>query len=254
VRNLARALCRTVSSECSGLPVGTRIASAKTVAAVEQLAKADQDLAAKVDQWDTGRWLLNTPGGTVDLHKGTIAPHNPADYCTKLTAVEPKGECPLWQNFLGEIFDGDNELIGFLQRLAGYALTGLTSEQALCFFYGTGGNGKSVVLATLGGILGDYHCIAPIETFTSSRFDRHPTEIARLYGARLVTASETEEGRRWAESRIKEITGGGRVAARFMRQDHFEYEPQFKLVIAQSQARFEVGKRGQKRVSIHPKQ
>jgi putative DNA primase/helicase len=231
-RDLVRALCRAVASDCNGLPIGTKIASAKTIAAVEQLAKADQHLAAKVDQWDTDKCLLNTPDGAVDLRKGTVKAHNPTDYCTKITAVGPKGECPLWLNFLAEILDGDSELIDFLQRLVGYSLTGLTSGQAMFFCYGTGANGKSVVLNTVGGLLGDYHCTAPIETFTSSGFDRHPTEIARLCGARMVTASETEEGRRWAESRVKEITGGGRVAARFMRQDHFEYEPEFKLVIA----------------------
>jgi P4 family phage/plasmid primase-like protien len=96
----------------------------------------------------------------------------------------------------------------------------------------TGANGKSVLLSTVAGILGDYHKTAPIETFTASNVDRHPTDLAMLRGARLVTATETEEGRQWAESRIKSLTGGDRVSARFMRQDFFEYVPQFKLFIA----------------------
>jgi putative DNA primase/helicase len=228
---LARELCRAASAECL-LPIRMKIASANTIAAVERLAKADMKLAATVDQWDVDKNLLNTPGGTVDLRTGKISPHKPSDYCTKLTGAAPEGECPLWMTFLMKIFEGDTELIEFLQRLAGYVLTGQTLEHALFFFYGTGANGKSVVLKTLGGMLGDYHCTSQIETFTSSRFDRHPTDIARLCGARLVTASETEEGRHWAESRIKEITGGDPVAARFMHQNYFEYEPQFKLVIA----------------------
>jgi P4 family phage/plasmid primase-like protien len=98
--------------------------------------------------------------------------------------------------------------------------------------YGPGANGKSVLLDTVLGIMGDYGQTSPIETFTMSHFDRHPTELARLHGARLVTSTETEEGRRWAESRIKQLTGGDRVSARFMRQDFFEYQPQFKLIIA----------------------
>ena len=119
-----------------------------------------------------------------------------------------------------------------MQRVVGYCLTGLTSEQALFFIYGTGGNGKGVFTTTLSGILADYHRAAPIETFTASRYDRHPTELARLRAARVVTSVETEEGRRWAESRIKSLTGGDIVTAHFMRQDDFEYLPQFKLVIA----------------------
>src|SRR5262249_34823178 len=96
---------------------------------------------------------------------------------------------------------------------------------------GTGANGKSVLLSTIAGILGDYHRSSPIETFTVSTSERHPTELAGLRGARLVTAVETEEGRRWAESRIKSLTGGDTIAARFMRQDYFEFRPQFKLLV-----------------------
>jgi putative DNA primase/helicase len=119
-----------------------------------------------------------------------------------------------------------------VKRVAGYGLTGVTREHALFFGYGTGANGKSVLVNTLAGILGEYYKAAPIETFTASNTDRHPTELAGLRGARLVTAVETEEGRRWAESRIKTLTGGDKVSARFMRQDFFEYVPQFKLLIA----------------------
>jgi putative DNA primase/helicase len=116
--------------------------------------------------------------------------------------------------------------------MAGYCLTGSTREHALFFLYGTGANGKSVLLNTLSGIMGDYARSAPIETFTASSVERHPTDLADLRGARLVMAVETEEGRRWAESRIKVLTGGDKIAARFMRQDFFEFTPQFKLLIA----------------------
>jgi putative DNA primase/helicase len=231
-RNLARALCRAASSECSDLPIGMKIASAKTIAAVEQLAKADEHLAATADQWDSDRWLLNTPAGTVDLRTGATTPHKPADYCTKITAAAPDGACPLWMSFLTKIFDGDAELIAFVKRMAGYALTGSTQEHALFFLYGTGANGKSVFLTTLSGVLGDYALTAPIETFTANNRDGHPTDLAMLLGARLVTATETEEGRRWAEAKIKQITGGDRISARFMRQDFFQFTPQFKLLVA----------------------
>ena len=111
-------------------------------------------------------------------------------------------------------------------------LTGRTDEQILAFAHGPGANGKIVFMNTVAGVMGDYHRHAPIETFTASLVDRHPTELAALRGARLVTAVETEEGRRWAEAKIKSLTGGDRIAARFMRQDFFEYVPQFKLLIA----------------------
>jgi putative DNA primase/helicase len=146
--------------------------------------------------------------------------------------VKPGADCPLWREFLKRITDGNPELEGFLQRVAGYCLTGSTQEHALFFLYGTGANGKSVLLNTLSGIIGDYARSAPIETFTASSVERHPTDLASLRGARLVMAVETEEGRRWAESRIKVLTGGDKIAARFMRQDFFEFVPQFKLIIA----------------------
>ncbi len=111
--------------------------------------------------------------------------------------------------------------------MAGYALTGSTLEHAKIFLYGTGANGKSVFVSTISGILGDYHTTAPMEAFIASNTERHPTELAALRGARLVTATETEEGRRWAESKIKALTGGDKNAARFMRQDFFEFTPEF---------------------------
>jgi putative DNA primase/helicase len=157
--------------------------------------------------------------------------HRRDDYLTKTTAVAPGGDCRRWLAFLERIFSGDRELIAFMQRVCGYALTGETREHAMFFGHGTGANGKSVFVSTVARILGDYATTAPMETFTNSNTDRHPTELAGLRGARLVTASETEEGRRWAESKIKQLTGGEEISARFMRQDFFEFTPQFKLLI-----------------------
>jgi putative DNA primase/helicase len=228
----ARAYCREVAAGCRTLGIAKGIASAKTIAAVQKLARADRRLAAIPEQWDQDPWLLNTPAGVVNLRTGGIRPHDPLDYMTKITAVGPGGEWEAWHQFLAEVTDGDEELQGFLQRMAGYSLTGDTSAHALFFLFGTGANGKSVFIDTQANILGDYHSTAPIETFTVSYSDRHPTELAGLRGARLVTATETEEGRRWAEARIKQLTGGDKIAARFMRQDFFEFTPQFKLVIA----------------------
>ncbi len=158
---------------------------------------------------------------------------NPVDGITKLTAVAPaeQADCPLWLTFLEETTGGDADMIRFLAQWSGYCLTGDTREHALVFIYGPGGNGKSVFLNVLTGILGDYATVASMDTFTASRSDRHPTDLAMLRGARFVTASETEEGRAWAESRIKQLTGGDRITARFMRQNFFTFIPSFKLTI-----------------------
>jgi putative DNA primase/helicase len=229
--DFARKICRDASAECNNPKVAAVVASAKTVAAVERLAKADRRLAATSDQWDADPWLLNTPDGVVDLRTGKLRQHRPEDYMTKITAAGPHGACPLWHKVLDRITGGKTELKEYLQRTTGYALTGITREHALFFGYGTGANGKTVFTDTTSNILGDYHCTAPIETFTATNVDRHPTELADLRGARLVTAVETEEGRRWAESRIKMLTGGEKVKARHMRQDLFEFKPQLKLLI-----------------------
>jgi putative DNA primase/helicase len=164
----------------------------------------------------------------------TLRAARPSDYMTKITAVGPDDNCPtpLWLTFLARVTDNNEELQLYLQRMCGYCLTGSVREHAMFFLYGKGANGKGVFTQTIGAIMGDYHQAAPMETFVVSQGERHPTDLAMLRGARLVTASETEEGRRWAEAKIKQLTGGDPITARFMRQDFFTYDPQFKLVIA----------------------
>lgn len=127
---------------------------------------------------------------------------------------------------------GDCDLQAYLRRWAGYCLTGATSEHVLVFLYGTGANGKSTFLNTLRAVWGDYAAVAPMETFVATRGERHPTDIAGLRGARLVIAHESESEHQWAEAKIKALTGGDPVAARFMRGDFFTYVPQFKLAIS----------------------
>jgi putative DNA primase/helicase len=138
----------------------------------------------------------------------------------------------LWDAFLVDATLGDQELIDYLQRMAGYCLTGDVSEHALFFIYGAGGNGKGVFLNTLTAVFGDYITVSSMETFAASRGERHPTDLAMLAGARLVTAQETEEGRAWNQTRVKATTGGDPITARFMRRDFFTFKPTFKLVIA----------------------
>ena len=234
VFDLAREICQQ-ASENSGDKEGLarKLTSAQTVAAVERLARCDRRHAARVEMWDANPWLLNTPSGTVDLKTGELHGHHRSDYLTKVTAIGPEpGRPEQWDKFLLRAMDGNGEDISFLQRWFGYSLTGVTREHAMAFFYGTGRNGKTVTINTITGILGDYAWTAPTEMFMVQKVNQHPTDLASLMGARLVTAIETEEGRRWAESKIKALTGGDRIPARFMRQDFFEYTPQFKLLIA----------------------
>ena len=163
-----------------------------------------------------------------------IKPHDPKDYCRKVAgcAIGDEGStCPLWLAFLSTVM-GDPEMIEYLRRVCGYCLTGLITEHVLFFLYGTGANGKSVFINTLRGIMGSYHVTAPVDTFTITYGSSHPTDLAGLQGARLVTAIETEQGKRWAESKIKALTGGDEITARFMRQDFFSFTPTFKLMIA----------------------
>lgn len=233
----SRDICRDMRAANIKDPALRALAKAAAAAAVERLAQADQTLAVTSAEWDRDPWLLGTPGGTVDLRTGTLRPAQADDRITKVAAVAPESDfdpaldCSQWLTFLAEATSNDDELIRFLQQWCGYCLTGDTREHALLFIYGPGGNGKSVFLNTLTGILGDYCQTAAPDTFTASKAERHPTDLAMLRGARLVCASETEEGRAWAEVRIKELTGGDRITARFMRQDFFTFRPAFKLTI-----------------------
>lgn len=233
---LAREVGREASIEVlagkGSMRLAASVASAKTIGAIERLARADHRHAATVDEWDRDHWLVNTPDETIDLRTGKGRAHHRDDRITKMTTVAPGGACPLWLSVLDRIFKGDAELIAFVQRMFGYTLTGSIRDHALFFLHGSGGNGKGVLLNTWSSILGDYAATAAMETFTASQGERHPTDLAMLGGARVVMAQETEEGQRWAEARIKALTGGDPISARFMRQDFFTFTPNFKLVIA----------------------
>jgi putative DNA primase/helicase len=196
------------------------------------MVKAHEDVASATSDWDSNPWLLNTPKGTINLRTGTLQSASQFDYITKSTAVYPgHNEPKLWLSFLRKIMRDDESMVDYLQKVFGYCLVGDPMQHEMYFGYGTGRNGKGVMLRTISKILGDYAAVANIETFTVTSSDRHPTELADLRGARLVTCGETNEGQHWAEAKIKELTGGDPVKARFMRQDFFTYTPQFKLFL-----------------------
>jgi putative DNA primase/helicase len=150
---------------------------------------------------------------TYDLSTGVGRPPDPRDLITKKTAggaAPPGTPHPVWTAFLERVAP-DPALRAFLQRYMGYCCTGFTSEHAFVFAYGTGANGKSTFVNTVAGILGDYATIADMGTFIASNTERHPTDLAKLRGARLVVATETQQGRRWDEAKLKAITGGDKI-------------------------------------------
>ena len=226
--DFARHLCREHRRE------KTTMASKKAADAVEHMAMRDQRLAVTSAIWDRDPYFLGTPSGTLELKTGLLRPAKREDYITKRVAVtpaEPGTACPLFTKFLAEATAGDKSLQRFLQQWVGYCLTGDTSEQALVFVYGPGGNGKGVFLGVVTEIMADYAKTAAMETFVASKHQRHLTELAMLHGARIVTASETEKNQAWSESRINQLTGEDPITANFMRQDHFTFRPSFKLTL-----------------------
>lgn len=224
----AREICREVNY-CGK----TNLSKAATASSVEKFAQADPKFAVLPEIWDQDIWILGTPSGTVDLRTGKLRKPSQGEFITKQTLVAPAADsiAPTWSQFLLDATRKDCGLIRFLQQMAGMCLTGSTREHALFFIYGGGGNGKGTFLNVMTKILNDYAKTAAMDTFISSKTEKHSTDLAMLRGARLVTASETESGKSWAEAKIKQLTGGDMVTARFMRQDNFTYLPQFKLVI-----------------------
>jgi P4 family phage/plasmid primase-like protien len=210
-----------------------RVNSAKTAHALLTFVRSDTKIAAVPEQFDTNPYLLGVPNGQIDLETCKYIEAEREAYITKQCSVTPRREIPArWLDFLAQVTAGNADIVSYLQRFSGYCLSGDTSEHALAFLYGTGANGKTTFVQCLLGILGNYALTAPIETFAETRSERHSTELARLRGARLVATEETGTGTRWNESRIKTLTGGNRIAAHFMRQDDFEFQPEFKLLIA----------------------
>jgi putative DNA primase/helicase len=183
---------------------------------------------------------LATPGGVVDLRTGDLRTARPSDLVTQCTAVAPapEGTTPtLWLATLHYLMGGDTDpqraasLVGYLRRVCGYMLTGSVQEQVLVFGYGEGRNGKTLAVQTVARLLGDYATTFPTSMLMATQHEQHPTEVARLMGKRLAIGSETESGRKFAESKLKQLTGGDRLVARFMHRDFFEFEPTFKLFI-----------------------
>jgi putative DNA primase/helicase len=208
-----------------------RLGSLKFARGVEGFARTDQRIVVDGNHWDADVDIIGTPSGVVNLKTGETFDPDPNNFITRTVAVDPANAtlCPRWFAFLNQITGNDAALKQFLQQWAGYCLTGQTREHKLVFIHGPGGTGKSTFANVLLRIAQDYGVNAAMETFADAKFEQHPEQLARLDGPRLVVASETEAGHRWRENRVKLLTGGDMITARFMRRDSFDFRPRFKL-------------------------
>lgn len=202
--------------------------------AIKAMAKDDVRVRIRAEDLDQDQWLLNCNNGIINLKTGVLLPHDPKQLITKIVTSDftPDAECPTWEAFLHTIMGGNDEMINFLQRAIGYSLTGDTSEQCFFILYGSGANGKSTFLNPLIHLLHDYAKQSPPETFLNLQRRGVNNDIARLQGARFVTATEPEANQSFAEGVLKQLTGGDTISARFLHQEFFDFKPVFKLFLA----------------------
>jgi len=197
-------------------------------------AQTEAPISHAGDNWDRDPWLLGAANGVVDLHTGELREGHRGDRITLHSDAlfDRDAPCPRWERFLEEVFGADCELISFIARAVGYSLTGDTSEQCLFMCHGSGANGKSVFLTTLRAMAGSYAYNSPFSTFELADRSSIPNDLAALVSKRLVTASETNEAVRLNEARLKALTGGDPVTARFLHGEFFTFQPVCKLWLA----------------------
>jgi putative DNA primase/helicase len=197
------------------------------------IAKARPGVPIEPSQLDSNPWLFTIQSGTIDLKTGVCRSHDKGDHITRQSNVtyDPEARAPRWIAFLERIIPNP-EVRTFLQKAVGYSLTGETSEQCMFFLFGLGANGKSTFLDVIHALMGEYSMSTPTSTLTVKQNDAIPNDIARLKGVRFVSAVETDDGKRLAESVLKQLTGDKRISARFMRGEWFDFQPILKLWLA----------------------
>lgn len=250
VVELAKETARLIAAESAHLQSDTARGERSRFAkqslnrgALERMIELAKSLLVVEDnRLDADPWLLNVENGTIDLRTGRRERHDPRDLLTKIAHVKAdrRAKCPQFHKFLDRVAGGDSKLVRFIQKAVGYSLTGITTEQVLFFVYGkSGGNGKSTLVNLIRDLLGDYGIHTPTETLLVKQYDNAiPADLARLDGARMVTAIEANFNRHLDEAKIKSMTGGEPITARFMRQNYFQFTPVFKLwLVANDQPR-----------------
>lgn len=196
------------------------------------LSLAQSSISVTPVEFDSDPDLLNTPNGTINLKNLSLHPSNRQDHITKVCGCNynPAATAPTWDKFLSRIMGGNEDLIGFLQRAAGYSLSGNTNERVFFLCHGEGANGKSTFLNTLLGVAGEYGQTVNPDTYCVTRSDGVRNDLASLKGVRFAVSTESRKGKRLDESIIKQLTGGGdKIRARFLFQEEFEYQPEAKI-------------------------
>jgi len=240
MEQLAKSTARQIPDEARHLTAERYTSTIKWAAASESsgkrqatidLARSEDGVPVQPHELDADPWLLNVANGTLDLRDGTLRPHQCEDLITRLIDVpyDPDATCPRFMDFLDRIFDRDEGLIGYVQRLVGYSMTGSTREQIMAIAYGTGSNGKTTLLGTLRGLLGNYAQEADADSFMERRHEGIREDIADLDGARFVAASETADGKRLSEALVKKMTGGEMLRARRLYENGYTFAPQFTV-------------------------
>jgi len=208
--------------------------SAGSINAMLSMASREPGIPIHEEELDPDPWAFNCANGIVDLRTGDLRPHDKLAMCSKASPVayNPDARCPLFIEFLREISMGRDDIVNFLQRWFGYSMTGDVSAQTFAIFFGNGANGKSTLVELVAKILGDYGKSAPPDVFIQKNQSGIPNDVAALRGARMVLTTETEANAKLAESKVKSLTGGDRVVARYMRGEFFEFSPTWKIIIS----------------------
>jgi putative DNA primase/helicase len=191
------------------------------------LTVARTHIGIRVAELDAHPFTLNVANGEIDLRTGMLRPHSRDNLLTKVTNIpyHADAKAPRWERFLCEIFRDDGSLSEYIRRAVGYSLTADQREQVFHFLHGAGANGKSTFISILLALAGEYGQTAPASLFLADHDTSVPTDEARLRGARFVATAETAESRHLDEEKVKKLTGGDRIVARFMRRDFFEFDP-----------------------------
>lgn len=189
---------------------------------------------ATPDEFDKDDMLLNVANGYIDLTSRELYKHDINKMFSQITNTDytEKMQPAVWLDFLNDIFAGDQKVIRYIQKALGYSLTGSTREQIMFILFGKGRNGKSIFVEVISEILGDYSNNMQAKSLMVKKNDNVNTDIARLSKARFVTSSEPNEGFRFDEGLIKQLTGGDKVTARFLYAEEFEYTPKFKIWVS----------------------
>jgi putative DNA primase/helicase len=210
-----------------------RSQSKQAIESMLWLARSEAGIPARLTDFDTDGYLLNVSNGTVNLRTGQLRPHRREDLISNLieVAFDPQAECELWDAFLWRVLDRNEELYAYLRRFVGYLLVGDTSEQSLHFLWGLGANGKTVFCEVLLRLLGDYAVAVSPDLIMLRRHSGIPNDVARLRGVRAALMNETSQGSRFDEAKLKDLTGGDTLTARFLHQEFFNFPPTHRIVI-----------------------